>query len=86
MKTEVHNETKIAGEIRKLCKAEGKRVYASVNETEFAFAESTIQYPGKLILPLHGRFWTHVLSQIDSIRDNAEFYQKFCDRLDTEMS
>ena len=38
----------------------------------------------KYTLPLHGRQWLQVHSQIDSIRYNAKFWKKMLDRFDTK--
>ena len=39
--------------------------------------------PEKFTLPLHGRQWIQVHSQIDSLRYNTKFLKKLLDRLDT---
>ena len=38
----------------------------------------------KYTLPLHGRQWVQIHSQIDSIRCNTNFWKKLLDRLDTQ--
>ena len=38
----VDKETKLAGERKKLCKAEGIQIYSTLSETKTAFAERTI--------------------------------------------
>ena len=40
--------------------------------------------PEKYTLPLHGRQWIQVHSQIDSIRYNTKLWKKLIDGLDTK--
>ena len=42
-KTWVDKGTEIAGEFKKLCKAEGIKIYSTMSETKAAFAERTVQ-------------------------------------------
>ena len=67
----VPKATEFAGEFKKLCKAEGKQVYSTMSETTAAFAERTMR--SFKIIPLHGRQWIQVQSQIDSICYNTKF-------------
>ena len=64
----VDKGTEFAGEFKKLCKAEEIHIYSTMSETKAAFAERTMRSLKKKILPLHGRQWIQVHSQIDSIR------------------
>ena len=41
--------TEIAGEFKKLCKAEGTQIYSTMNETKAAFAERTIRSPKNIL-------------------------------------
>ena len=55
-----------------------------MNETKAAYGERTIKFPGKNTIPLHGRLWIQVHSEILSIRHNPEFQKKLFDRVDTK--
>ena len=83
-KVRVDKGREFAGEFKKLCQAEGKQIYSTMSETKAAFAERTIRSLKKYTLPLHGRQWIQLHSQIDSIRYNTELSKKLLDRLDTK--
>ena len=70
----VDEGTEFAGEFKKLCKAEGIRIYSTMSETKAA----------KYTLPLQGRQWIQVHSRIDSIRYNTKFSKKLLESPDTE--
>ena len=66
----VDKGTEFAREFKKLCEAEGIKLYCTMSETNAAFHHCTVK---KNILPLHGRQWIQLHSQIDSIRYNTKF-------------
>ena len=80
----VDKGTEFAAEFKKLCKAEGIQIYSTRSETRAAIAERTIRSLKKPTLELHGRQWTQVHSQIDSIRYNTKLSKKLLDRLETK--
>ena len=40
-----YNGTEFAGEFKKLCKAEGRKIYSTISQTKAAFAERTVRSP-----------------------------------------
>ena len=80
----VDKGTEFVGECKKLCKAEGIHISSIMSETKAAFTERTIRSLKNIFLPLHGRKWRQVHSQIDSIPYNTNFSKKLFDRLDTK--
>ena len=74
-KISVDKGTEFAGEFQNLCKAEGLQIESTMIEIKTAFAECTIRFL-KQILPLHGRLWIQVHSQIVLIRHNPEIQKK----------
>ena len=69
----VDKVTEFAGESRKLCKAQGIKnlLYNEWDQGCICWSYNTISE--KITLPLHGRQWIQVHSQIESIRYNTKF-------------
>ena len=78
-KSWVDKETEFAGEFEKFI---GKLLNKEWDQGCICWTYNTI--PEKYTLPLHGRQWIQVGSQIDSIRYNTNFYKNLLVRLDTK--
>ena len=83
-KSWVDKGTEIAGEFKKLCKAEGIQIYSTMSETKAAFAERTIgSLKNKLYRSVedNGEKYIHKLTQFVTTVNSRRILH---DRLDTK--